>query len=191
MLASLVIDHLERSFEEETSAINYIYCDYKRQDEQTPINLTASITRQLLQHQVSIPESIIMICNRHISKSTRPSLEEVLEMLEHSIARLTRVYLIVDALDELGNAGQVRQNFIGRLRLIQDLYHLNLMTTSRYIPSLAQDFQNSLCMDIRANPGDIRNYVQGHISDLANCVKKDSGLQEAIANSIANVVEGM
>ena len=191
MLASLVIDHLERIPKEETSATTYIYCDYKRQDEQTPINLTASITRQLLQHQVSIPEHIITIYNNHKSKLTRPNFEEILEMLKHSIVRLTRVYLIVDALDELGNSGQVRQNFIGRLRLIQDLYQLNLMTTSRYIPSLAQNFQKSLCMDVRANPGDIRNYVQGHISDLANCVKKDSGLQEAIANSIANVVEGM
>ena len=191
MLASLVIDHLERSSEEEIPATIYIYCDYKRQDEQTPINLTASITRQLLQHQVSILEDILKIYNRHKSKSTRPSFEEVLEMLKHSITRLTRVYLILDALDELGNAGQVRQNFIGRLRLLQDLCHFNLMTTSRYIPSLAQDFQNCLCMDIRASPDDIRIYIQGHISDLANCVRKDSGLQDTIANSIANVVEGM
>ena len=112
-------------------------------------------------------------------------------MLKSSIARLTRVYIIVDALDELGNAGQVRQDFIGRLRLLQDLYHFNLMTTSRYIPSLAQDFQNSLCMDIRASPDDIKKYVRGHISDLANCVRKDNGLQETIAKSVANVVEEM
>ena len=191
MLASLVIDHLGRSPGEEIPATTYIYCDYKRQDEQTPINLTASITRQLLQHQESIPEHILKIYNRHKSKSTRPSFEEVLEILKHSIVRLTRVYLIVDALDELGNAGQVRQNFIGRLRLLQDLYHFNLMTTSRYIPSLAQELQNSLCIDIRASPDDIRKYVQGHISDLANCVRKDIWLQETIANSIASVVEGM
>ena len=191
MLASLVIDHLERSPEEDIPTTIYIYCDYKRQDEQTPINLTASITRQLLQHQVSIPEDTLQIYERHKSKSTRPTFEEVLEMLKHSIARLTRIYLIVDALDELGNAGQVRQNFIGRLRLLQDRYHFNLMTTSRYIPSLAQDFQNPLCMDMQASPDDIKKYVQGHISDLAKCVRKDSGLQETIANSIANVVEGM
>ena len=191
MLASLVIDHLERSPGEEIPATTYIYCDYRRQDEQTPINLTASITRQLLQHQDSIPEDILKIYNSHKSKSTRPSFEEVLEMLRYSIARLTRIYLIVDALDELGNVGQVRQNFIGRLRFLQDLYHFNMMTTSRYIPSLAQDLQNSLCIDIRASPDDIRIYVQGHISDLANCVRRDNGLQETIADSIANVVEGM
>ena len=51
MLASLVIDHIQRSPGEQIPATTYIYCDYKRQDEQTPINLTASITRQLLQHK--------------------------------------------------------------------------------------------------------------------------------------------
>ena len=191
MLSSLVIDHLERSAGEETPATTYIYCDYKRQDEQTPINLTASITRQLLQHQGSIPEQILKIYNCHKSKLTRPSFEEVFEMLNHSLARLTRVYLIVDALDELGNAGQVRQSFVKRLRLSQDLYHFNLMITSRYIPSLAQDFQNSLRMDIRASPDDIKKYVQGHISDLASYVRKDTRLHATIANSIAKVVEGM
>ena len=191
MLASLVIDHLEQSLGEATRATIYIYCDYRRQDEQTPINLIANITRQLLQHQVSIPEDVLKIYNRHKLKSTRPGFEEVVELLKHSIARLTRVYLILDALDELGNAGQVRRNFIGRLRPIQEMYHFNLMTTSRYIPSLAQEFRNPLCMDVRASTDDIKNYVRGHISDLPNCVKKDIGLQETIANSIANVVEGM
>ena len=191
MLASLVIDHLERSPAEEIPATIYIYCDYRRQDEQTPINLTASITRQLLQHQNSIPEDILKIYNRHRLKSTRPDFEEVLEMLNYSMARLTRVYLILDALDELGNAGQVRQNFIKHLRLLQDFHPFNLMTTSRYIPSLALEFRNPLCMDIQANTDDIRNYVRGHISDLANCVRRDSGLQETIADFIANVVEGM
>ena len=191
MLASLVIDYLERNPGEEIPATTYIYCDYRRQDEQTPINLTASVTRQLLQYKLSIEEDVLKIFNLLKSNLTRLGFDEVLELLKYSMARLTRVYLIVDALDELGNVGQVRQNFIGRLRFLQDLYHFNLMTTSRYIPSLAQDLQNSLCIEIRASPNDIRKYVQGHISDLAKCVRRDSGLQETIADSIANVVEGM
>ena len=191
MLASLVIDYLQRRLGEENSATAYIYCDYRRQDEQTPINLSASIAKQLLQHQVSIPESVLSIYNHHQSRSTRPSFEEVMELIELSMARLKRVHLIVDALDELGNAGQVRQHLIVRLRLLQDIHPFNLMTTSRYIPSLALEFHKPLYMDIRASAGDIRKYVHGHISDLSNCVRKDIGLQETVANSIANVVEGM
>ena len=104
---------------------------------------------------------------------------------------LSRLYLIVDALDELGDAGQVRQNLIGRLRSLQDLYHFNLMTTSRYIRSLALEFHQPLCIDVRASPEDIRRYVEGHISDLPNCVRTNLRLQKTIASAIVDVVEGM
>lgn len=191
MLASLVIDHLQRLPREENVVTAYIFCDYKRQDEQTPINLAATIAKQLLQHQVSIPEDILKTYERHHQQKTRPNIEELLEMTGSSMAHLSRLYLIVDALDELGNAGQVRQSLIGRLRPLQDLHQFNLMTTSRYIPSLALDFHQPVCMDIQASPEDIRRYVEGHISDLPNCVRKNLGLQDTIASAIVDAVEGM
>ena len=191
MLTSLVIDYLQQGFAKEKVATAYIYCDYKRQDEQTPINLIASVAKQLLQHQNSIPENTLKMYHGHREKGTRPNFEEVLEMTTSSMALLSRVYLIVDALDELGNAGQVRQTLIGRLRLLQDLHHFNLMTTSRYIPSLALDFHQPLCMDIRASTEDVRRYVEGHILDLPSCVRKNLGLQETIISAIVDAVEGM
>ena len=191
MLTSLVVDDLRRSSNSKDVATAYIYCDYRREEEQTPINLLSSITKQLLDHQVAIPESILNIYQHHSSKKTRPTLEELSEMIQSAMSPLSKTYLVLDALDELGNAGQVRQDLLERLRKLQCAHPFNLMTTSRYIPSLAQDFDQPLCMEIRADPEDIRKYVQGHISDLANCVRKDIRLQETIANSITDVVEGM
>lgn len=191
MLTSLVIDHLRRTPGETNAATAYIYCDYRRQDEQTPLNLTASITKQLLEHHIAIPESVLKIYQPHRSKGTRPTFEEVLEMMKLAMPPLSKIYLILDALDELGNAGQVRQDLLERLRLLQGSHLFNLMTTSRYIPSLAQEFYQPLCLEIRASSEDIRRYVQGHIPDLANCVKKSAELQRTVADSIVNVVEGM
>ena len=191
MLASLVIDHLQQKFNEEKVATAYIYCDYKRQEEQTPLNLLASVTKQLLQHQDSIPGKIQETYKRHHEHESRPGFEEFSEMTGSSMADFSRIFLIVDALDELGNAGQVRQTLLERLHPLQDLHHINLMTTSRYIAALALDFHQPLCMDVRASPEDIRRYVEGHISDLPRCVKMNSGLPEAIANAIVDAVEGM
>lgn len=191
MLASLVVDHLQQHPSEENVATAYIYCDYKRQEEQTPVSLTASVAKQLLQHQDVIPEAILKMYRHHGQKGTRPSFEEMLEITGSSMARLSRLFLIVDALDELGNAGQVRQALIGRLRPLQDSYQFNLMATSRYISSLALDFNQPLLMDVRASPEDIRRYVEGHISDLPNCVKKNIELQEDIATAIIDAVKGM
>ncbi len=107
------------------------------------------------------------------------------------MSSFSRIYLIVDALDELGNGGQVRQHLIGRLRSLQDLHPFSLMTTSRYIPSLALDFHQPLCMDIQASPEDIERFVEGHISDLPNCVRRTMGLQEVITSAIVDAVDGM
>lgn len=191
MLASLVIDYLQQGSAKEKVATAYIYCDYKRQDEQTPINLIASVTKQLLQQQNSIPGGTLKMYQHHHEKGSRPNFEEVLEMTRSSIALFSRLYLIVDALDELGNAGQVRQTLIGSLRPLQNLHHLNLMTTSRYIPSLALEFHQPLCMDIGASAEDVRRYVEGHILDLPSCVRKNLGLQETIISAIVDAVEGM
>lgn len=191
MLASLVIDHLQQLFSDGNVVTAYIYCDYRRQDEQTPINLIASVAKQLLHSQASIPESIQKMYQHHRNKGTRPSFEEVLEMTASSMTPLSGFYLIVDALDELGNVGHVRQTLIGRLGTLHDLHHFNLLTTSRYIPSLTLEFHQPLCLDIRASPEDIRRYVEGHISDLPHCVRNNMVMQEAIANAIVDAVKGM
>ena len=191
MLASLVIDHLQQISDKEKVATAYLYCDYKRQDEQTPLNLIASVTKQLLQHQDSIPGRTLEIHQKYHEKRTRPNFQEVLEMAGSSMSCFSRCYLIVDALDELGNSGQVRQTLIGRLRQLQGFHHFNMMTTSRYIPSLALDFHQPLCMNVQASPEDIRRYVEGHISDLPSCVRKDPRLQQTIASTIVDAVEGM
>ena len=191
MLASRVIDHLEITSSEDKSVTVYIYCDYGKQEVQTAISLTESLMKQLLQHQDAIPEKVQQTSQYHFKNRTRPRLEEVLEMTASSMAPLSRIFLIVDALDELGNTGKVRQSFIRHLRQLQDLHHFNLMTTSREIPNIALDFHQPRCMEVRANPGDVRKYVESHIRNLSTCVEKNANLQETIANTIVDSVDGM
>ncbi len=191
MLASLVVDHLQQMPVVENFVTAYVYCDYRRQEEQTSINLIASVTKQLLHHQSWAPERVLKMYQHHHSRGTRPNFEEMLEMLGSSMSSFSRIYLIVDALDELGNGDQVRRHLIGRLRSLQDLHPFSLMTTSRYIPSLALDFHQPVCMDVRASSEDIEKFVEGHISDLPNCVRRTMGLQEVITSAIVNSVDGM
>ena len=169
----------------------YVFCDYKRQDEQTPINLTANITKQLLQHQDLLPETILRIYQRHHKEGTRPDLEEHLEMIGSLVTYWSRFCLVVDALDELASAAQTRQTLISVLHRLQNLHQCNLMIMSRYIPYLASELHQPLCVDIQASPDDIRRYVEGHIANLASCVRKNPELQETIAVAIKKTAEGM
>ena len=191
MLTSLVIDHLQQTRSNENTATIYIYCDYGRRDEQTLLDLVSSLIRQLLSHQESIPENILRTYQDHLGKGTRPKPEYFTELAQSSMEQLSQIYVILDALDELGNVNKVRQDLIEFVRRLQRYHPINLMTTSRYIPTLAQEFDHPFYMDIRASPKDIRRYVEGHIEDLPNCVKKNTELQGEVAKAVVNSVDGM
>ena len=191
MLASITVDHLQRAFHQKTVPVTYIYCDYKRQDEQTPANLIASILKQLLQHCDSIPESVRRSHRHHVNSVTRPALSEVHDMLTNEFAYFSQIYIVVDALDELTASGQVRQILLATLRSLQKAGNVHLIMTSRFIPPEFHQFQDFMLLEICASDDDVRRYVYGHMGDLAMSVQGNPKLQETIVKSIVDAVDGM
>lgn len=153
MLASIAIDHLQETLCDKTIPVVYIYCDYRKQQEQTPINLMVSILKQLLQHQMSVPDRVMQSYHRHINSETRRNLEEVDDLIKVSLADISHAYVVVDALDELSMSSQVRQILLKKLRSLQKAHSLNLMITTRPIPQSDYELQSALYLDIRANNG--------------------------------------
>jgi hypothetical protein len=78
----------------------YVYCNFQRQDEQKIDNLLASLLKQLAESKPSLPGSVKDLYDQHKDKRTRPSLEEIRGVLQSLAAMYSRVYFIVDALDE-------------------------------------------------------------------------------------------
>ena len=191
ILASTVIDHLLAMLCRGKTSVVYIYCDYGKQHEQSPVNLIASILKQLLQHQFSIPENVRRSYRHHINSGIRPTAEEIYNLLDSVLSGFFQVYIVVDAVDELSISGQVRQILLSNLNALQEVHSVNLMLTSRFIPQIAQELRDPLYLEIRASDEDVRRYVQGHLNDLAKCVLKNTELQEIILDSIVNAVDGM
>ena len=191
MLACTVIDQLIKTLYSGKVLLAYIYCDYSKQHEQKHVNLIASILKQLLQHQILVPENIWKSYRHHTNSGTRPKVEEMYDLLQTSLSAFSQIYIVVDAVDELSVNDHVRQNLLSSLDLLQKAHSLNLLVTSRFIPHVSQELHDPPCLIIRASDEDVRRYVRGHISDLANCVVKNSQLQSIIENSIASAVDGM
>ena len=191
MLACTVIDHLIKTVCRANVLVAYIYCDYSKQHEQILVNLIASILKQLLQHQVLVPENVWKSYRHHTNSETRPKAEEMYDLLQTSLSAIPQIYIVVDAVDELSVNDHVRQNLLSSLSLLQKAHSLNLLVTSRFIPHIIQELHDPPCLTIRASDEDVRKYVRGHISDLANCVLKNSQLQNIIEDSIASAVDGM
>ncbi|KAI0147300.1 hypothetical protein GGR57DRAFT_258771 [Xylariaceae sp. FL1272] len=192
ILTSIVVNDLENRFRSEmTTAIAYVYCNYKRQSEQTVENLLSSLLKQLAHNQPSLPHHVKELRDRHEAKRTRPSLDEVSKVLESVILLSTRVFVIIDALDECQVSEGCRTKFLSAISTLQLKTGVNLFATSRIIPEVTELFKGCLSIEIRATEDDIRRYLKGHILELPKLVISQPDLQEKITTSITKAVNGM
>jgi hypothetical protein len=112
IFTSIVIDDLIRRFQNNpTIGIAYIYCNFWRKDDQKAEDLLASLLKQLAQEWPSLPDIVKDLYSRHKDKRTRPLLEEISRALQSVAAMYSRVFVIVDALDECQVSDSCRLRF--------------------------------------------------------------------------------
>ena len=192
ILTSIVVEDLTtRFYADKSIGIAYVYCNFRRQYEQKPEDLIASLLKQLLQKQSSLPQNVEILYNQHKAKQTRPSLDEISEALHSVVATYSEVYIIADALDECQISDGYRSRFLSKIFNLQAKTRAKLFTTSRPIPDIEKEFKGCLQREILASDEDIRRYIDGHISKLPTFVSNRPELQEEIKTKIATAVEGM
>ncbi|KAJ6586375.1 ankyrin repeat-containing domain protein [Mycena vulgaris] len=194
VLSSTVVNHLRASAEvhNNTNGVACIHLNHKETDAQTPLNLLGSLCKQLVVDK-SLPTSVHTVYNHHKERQTRPSLNEVLKILHTTISEYSKVYFVVDALDEYPE-GQ-RKIFIKYLATAMGGHDANLMMTSRPHITLPDAlFPDLESMEIRAAEDDIRQYVDTHILEsprLSRHVQTRPELREEIRGTIIRNAEGM
>ena len=188
MLASIVIDHLERNLQNETVGVAYIYCSYKSQ--QTLANLLGSVLKQLVQSQTTFNNDLENLYQDHKAKGTSLTSTELKKQFLPLMEPYSRVFVVVDALDECADEDE-RTSLISTLHDLQRQRSLNLMVTCRDIPDVIAVAKANIRLDICADNRDIDLYLSGHMHRLAKCAKKNENLQEEIKQEIIGAVNGM
>jgi Cdc6-like AAA superfamily ATPase len=195
ILTSVVVDELETRFENDKSiGIAYLYCNFRRQHEQKAEELLASLLKQLIQRQSSIPESVKVLYGRHLRDKTRLSFTEVMSSLEFVATTIySRIFIIVDALDESQVSDNGRTKFLDAILKLQAECQtsINIFATSRFIPEIRERFTDAIQREIIAHPEDVRRYLDSHIMGLPRCVRQSIDLQDEIKDKISNAVDGM
>jgi hypothetical protein len=192
IITSIVVEHLNAKFQNDTSiGIAYLYCNFKRQQEQKPADLLSSLLKQLVQEQSSVSESVKSLYERHKDKGSHPSLEEILKSL-HSIATdYSRVFILIDALDEFQISNADRRKFLSEVFNLQNKAGTNIFATSRFIPEITKEFEGSISLEIRARYEDVQRYLDAHMSELPLFVSRNRDLQDIIKAEIIKAVDGM
>jgi hypothetical protein len=187
MLAAITVDELLRSEEVERYGVAYIYCNYKSDAAQDTTSLLASILKQLCQCQPPTLNVVEELYQKHSRTGTKPSLDDLNNTLQIVTAQFPYVYVVVDALDECST--DTRRQLLDILFGLQKAVDIRLMTTSRYVEE--GYFKDSLRLEVRSSPEDIKRFVEGQIYRLPACIRQDNTLQEDVKTRIVEAADGM
>jgi hypothetical protein len=191
MMAAIAVDHLLNTVQTADVGVAYLYCNYKRQADQTTPNLLAAMLKQLVQDRPSIAQPLSSLYDHHQVRRTRLSLDETVSTLRSVLESYSKVYIVIDALDECLERDGTRSQLLKLCRSLQGQTDLRLMATSRHISNIVEEFKDMPQVEVRASNADVRRFVVGKIDVLAKCVQRDSNLQELVQNKVAEAVDGM
>jgi hypothetical protein len=192
ILTSIVVDDLSTRLSGDSSiGIGYIYCNFRRKDEQKIDDLLASLLKQLSKGQSSLPGSVQSLYDKYQHQQKRPSLDEIESTLQSAAKLYSRVFVIIDALDECQSSDHYRQRFLSKLFNLQTTSGANIFATSRFIDEITSTFDGSMTLEIWASKNDIKSYWEDHKGGLPSVVQGSRELQEEIKTGISEAVDGM
>jgi hypothetical protein len=172
-------------------ATAFLYCTYAERNDQTIEQLLGSLIQQLLLWQSIIPKDIVELYNSHKRFNTRPDIAELSTHLRSVASLFSKVYIVVDALDECDEANKTRSSLLIQLQSLEK--HIQLFFTSRplgEIESLRDAAQFKIC----AQEDDMRKYLSAKIQQerrLAELCTKYGDLEEEILDKIIVKADGM
>ncbi|KAF3933083.1 Ankyrin-1 [Dactylellina cionopaga] len=191
IITAVVVDHIQRFYMSDKSVeIAYLYFNFKRHDEQKLQDTFASLLRQLIQNQPQIPESVKILYNNY--RISQPPLEEILKALLSVASLYSRVFIIIDALDECQVSEGCRAHFLSKISNFRVTSGASLFATSRFIPEITNHFkeEKSMELEVRASNEDIQRYLENTLPRIEGIVKNNRDLHEEIKDSILSSVNG-
>ena len=184
--ASFVITVLQRDLVNE-QGLAYVYGDY-RDGQQSTKSLIAAIVRQLVVQMKTIPSKVFEIYNRGRRQESEVSLSDAEDMLRIACKSFTKVYICIDALDELKEGGKLLES------LERDMpSSVRLFVTGRdhITVSIKKHFNNPIMLQLKAHENDIRNLIKNRIKksreeDGGDDSVMDSDLEKEITDKIVS-----
>lgn len=190
ILTSIVIDNLiDMNESYENVGIAYIYCDLQQQHVQTAEGLLRSLIKQLIQKLSFPPDCVVRLYDRDKDKPI--TFSDFSRALQDVASTYSRVFIVVDALDQCQTSHNSRSKFLSEIFSLQDTSGANFFATSLPIPDIEEHFNKCLTREIRAIDEDIQRYLDRQMSQLPRCVSKQPGLQKEIRTEITRAADGM
>ncbi|KAL9112036.1 MAG: hypothetical protein Q9227_003656 [Pyrenula ochraceoflavens] len=174
VLAAAVIKYLQTTCAPGETAVVYLYCDWQDSGAQDLCNLMGSLIRQCVEQCSSIPSDVRECYVEHRNGKMPLIADDIPALIEAICHTLSKVYVVVDGLDECSYAAD---NSAGASRMVAlegalDLWlssssapgtaTTQLFVTSRFGPQESTK-ANFTEVEIRATESDLRKVVLSNL----------------------------
>ena len=167
-ISSLVIDTLCRQARGQNIAVLSFYCDYQTRKDQSATKIIGSLLRQVVATATRVPDEIHDAFEESKQRGGKHlRLSDMLKLFVSIISSMERVYICVDAVDEL--LPQNRSEFLRALeQVVEEASNARLFLTGRTY--IRQELDKHLTRGahiiyIVPDKGDITRYLSRKIDD--------------------------
>ncbi|KAF5657766.1 ankyrin repeat protein [Fusarium circinatum] len=203
ILASVLVDHLDSKIlpnlnidAQIRSATVFVFFNIQEKERQNSVHVFTSMLRQLIEQRPSVIAEIEAFYDAHKNQPvTSVHFKDISTAFLHACRSFTRVFVILDALDESEDALKV----IPELLFLQTQVDLRLLATSRREIRIETLFARYVLARFSATEQDIRRYLTRRIcshaviqdvsQDYTPEVKKE--LEHVLVERIINAADGI
>ena len=191
---SIIVEHLRQAkVDQRDVGVVPIYCEDKLKKLQTPATLLASLWRELSQSRDLLAKEVEDLYYKHTFSRTKPTLDEIMCIVQAEIRKYSTVFVCVDALDECPEDDKIRATFVSKLKSILTAVastetEVRILVTSRLTNS---DFPTADQIEIQATETDIQHVVSQRIEDglsdddkISRSVREKPDLKDDIVTMI-------
>ncbi|KAF3067912.1 26S proteasome non-ATPase regulatory subunit 10 [Trichoderma lentiforme] len=190
---SYIIDILRKErCNNDDVGIAYIYFSYKDTEIQTSVNILASLLEQLISRRPGFLSDLRSLYAEHTKENTRPSIADIGSLLQNIVFSFSKVFIIIDALDECAEVDDVRSITLTELKKLQ--HRMLLLVMSRPMPDPEGLLKDAIRINVEASLTDIRNYIEQRIDNTRSMQKHVAGVPELrhrIVTVILQKIKGM
>ena len=140
VMSSIVARHLQEAVEGQNVGVFMLFISFNDPATQSVESLLEALLKQAIQATKSLRPGVQELYQKHLTNQTRPTRNELTSQIGLAFAEYAKVYLVVDALDEILQES-------ARIDLLQTLWDLegeaNVFITSRSLPNIQQHFKTS------------------------------------------------
>lgn len=193
--SSLVIDRLCDQADAGNMVVAGVYCDFHAQNEQSPTGLLGVLLKQVVSALKLIPDEVQKAFedSKGGVGGRRLLLPNILEMLVESLTRLRRVFICIDALDELP-AKHRPELWRSLQKIVRRCSNTRLFLTGR--PHIRDEVEKYFTetpemLPISPSEHDIGLYLSMRLRSDPELDAMDEELEADILKIIPEVVSGM